>query len=206
MQPFQNAASQQIMSNPQLPFIQRYPFPCPPQPIMQGRMPYPQQFAAPIPNRNLSPSTQGVYSMYPARLKRSDDNALLLPSSYLTNRKPRFTGESDDDFDEFLEDSDEEGASGVRTRSATTAAAAATAFSTPAPPAELPKVIRKKNHIYPDELDLERASSMEEVLVPIRLDIDLDEVKLRDVFLWNMNGKNNICFFAFSFLTRYKKR
>ncbi|KAG0176425.1 hypothetical protein DFQ29_006154 [Apophysomyces sp. BC1021] len=187
MQPIQNATALQAMSNSHLPYIQRHPFPYAPQQVMQGRVPYPQQFPAAMTSRNPSASTQGVYSMYPARLKRSDDNALLLPTSYLTNRKPRFNGESDDDFDELLEESDEEGTSGVRTRSATTAAAAAAATPTPAPSAELPKIVRKKNHIYPDEVDLERASSMEEVLVPIRLDIDLDDVKLRDAFLWNMN-------------------
>ncbi|KAF7723118.1 SWI SNF, matrix associated, actin dependent regulator of chromatin, sub b, member 1 [Apophysomyces ossiformis] len=197
MQPLPNPATHQAMNGAHLAFMQRPPFPYAPQQIMPGRIPYPQPYPAPMASRAPSTGTQGVYSTYPARLKRSDDNALILPTSYLTNRKPRFTGESDDDFDEFLEESDEEGTAGVRTRSATTAAAAVAAAGgaggggggtpTPAPPAELPKIVRKKNHIYPGIADLERASSMEEVLVPIRLDIDLEDVKLRDVFLWNMN-------------------
>ena len=33
------------------------------------------------------------------------------------------------------------------------------------------------------------AASMPEVLVPIRLDIDIDGQKLRDTFTWNKNGK-----------------
>lgn len=55
--------------------------------------------------------------------------------------------------------------------------------------ADMRKIIRKRNHIYPPQQEIDRASTMEEVLVPIRLDIDLDDVKLRDAFLWNMNGK-----------------
>ena len=142
-------------------------------------------------NRGYSQGMQGIFSTYPARLKQSEDNALLLPNSYLTNKKPRFAPESDEDFEEYGEDS-EDGtpSSGVRTRSAA-AAAAAVRTSTPgshAATTELRKIIRKKNHIYPPENELQRASKMEEVLVPVRLDIDLDEVKLRDAFLWNMNG------------------
>lgn len=169
---------------------------------MVGRMPIPfQGYPAGFPNRGLPPNAQGVYSTYPARLKQSDDNALLLPSSYLTNKKPRFASESDDDFDEYNEDSEEEGtpSSGMRTRSAAAAASSAQATQTSTPGggqgAELRKIIRRKNHLYPNEKDLERASNMEEVLVPIRLDIDLDDVRLRDVFLWNMNGT----FFFISF-------
>ena len=36
---------------------------------------------------------------------------------------------------------------------------------------------------------LYEASSMPEVLVPIRLDIDIEGQKLRDTFTWNKNGK-----------------
>lgn len=164
---------------------------------MIGRMPMPFQGYPPgFPNRGLPPNAQGLYSTYPARLKQSDDNALLLPSSYLANKKPRFATESDDDFDEYNEDSDEDGtpSSGMRTRSAAAAASAqVTQGATPGGGGqgpELRKIIRKKNHLYPNEKDLERASNMEEVLVPIRLDIDLDDVRLRDVFLWNMNGNS----------------
>ncbi|KAI9499525.1 hypothetical protein BDB00DRAFT_866398 [Zychaea mexicana] len=173
---------------------QQYPMHHYPPPHMQGRVSYPHpMFPSQMVNRGFSHNIQGVFSTYPARLKQSEDNALLLPSSYLTNKKPRFAPESDDDFDDG-EDSDEgTPSSGMRTRSAVAAAATAAAgrTSTPGsqgpPQAELRKVLRKKNHIYPPEKELERASKMEEVLVPIRLDIDLDEVKLRDAFLWNMN-------------------
>ncbi|KAI7849457.1 hypothetical protein BDC45DRAFT_520416 [Circinella umbellata] len=178
-----------------------------PPPGMQGnRVPYPhqQQMFPQMINRGISQNLQGVYSTYPARLKQSEENALLLPTSYLTNKKPRFAQESDDDFEEYAEDSDDgTPSSGMRTRSAVAAAQAAanantasgSIRSTPGsggvnngqPAEQSRKIIRKKNHIYPPERELERASKMEEVLVPIRLDIDLEDIKLRDAFLWNMN-------------------
>ncbi|KAG2236058.1 hypothetical protein INT48_008152 [Thamnidium elegans] len=40
--------------------------------------------------------------------------------------------------------------------------------------------ITKKTH-------LQQISNIDEVLVPVRLDIDIDSIKLRDRFLWNMN-------------------
>lgn len=36
---------------------------------------------------------------------------------------------------------------------------------------------------------LYEAASQSEVLVPIRLDIDIEGQKLRDTFTWNKNGK-----------------
>jgi len=35
---------------------------------------------------------------------------------------------------------------------------------------------------------IHEAASQPEVLVPIRLDIDIDGQKLRDTFTWNKNG------------------
>ncbi|CEP08311.1 hypothetical protein [Parasitella parasitica] len=168
------------------------------------------QVAYPIMS-NIMPSerTQGVFSTYPARLKHSDDNALLLPGSYVT-KKTRFRGnESEDEFDQMMEESDDEDEdmseennddskknSGDNTNAtsnaatvATTAAAAAAAPSVaaPPPPADWPKLIRKKNDTVYSSLDLRKISETEEDLVPIRLDIDIDSVKLRDRFLWNLH-------------------
>lgn len=35
---------------------------------------------------------------------------------------------------------------------------------------------------------MENAALAEEVMIPIRLDIDLDSHKIKDAFMWNMNG------------------
>lgn len=36
-------------------------------------------------------------------------------------------------------------------------------------------------------------ASQPEVLVPIRLDMEIDGQKLRDAFTWNMNGNVGLC-------------
>lgn len=236
--PYMQQQQQQQQQPPQQPMLS-FPYPYPIQPSPSGRVPIPtppsqphgmfvpppaMQQQPPMPQnmiQRLPPHIQGLYSTYPTRLKHSQENALLLPTSYLAARKSRF--ESEDDFDEYADDSDD-GASAAAgggsasmnnppavraTRSATAAAAAqaqaqaqASAINrgTPTPSSGAPpgavaqhvdmrRIIRKRNHIYPPQHEIDRASTMEEVLVPIRLDIDLDDVKLRDVFLWNMNGK-----------------
>ena len=38
---------------------------------------------------------------------------------------------------------------------------------------------------------MEKAALAEEVMIPIRLDIDLDSFKIKDAFMWNMNGRPN---------------
>ncbi|KAJ8661483.1 hypothetical protein O0I10_002749 [Lichtheimia ornata] len=234
--PYMQQQQQQQQQPPQQPMLS-FPYPYPIQPSPSGRVPIPtppsqphgmfvpppaMQQQPPMPQnmiQRLPPHIQGLYSTYPTRLKHSQENALLLPTSYLAARKSRF--ESEDDFDEYADDSDD-GASAAAgggsasmnnppavraTRSATAAAAAqaqaqaqASAINrgTPTPSSGAPpgavaqhvdmrRIIRKRNHIYPPQHEIDRASTMEEVLVPIRLDIDLDDVKLRDVFLWNMN-------------------
>ena len=35
---------------------------------------------------------------------------------------------------------------------------------------------------------MENAALAEDVMIPIRLDIDLDSYKIKDAFMWNMNG------------------
>ncbi|KAI9281624.1 hypothetical protein BY458DRAFT_499158 [Sporodiniella umbellata] len=136
---------------------------------------------------NVKPSdrTHGVFSTYPARLKHSEDNALLLPESYIT-KKTRFAGsESDEDLYAEESEEDEEGDdSNVSEEKRRTANKLSYTASTKP---YLPKVIRKKNNLQYTDLDLSKISETDEILVPIRLDIDIDSVKLRDRFLWNMN-------------------
>ncbi|ORZ25066.1 hypothetical protein BCR42DRAFT_362993 [Absidia repens] len=161
------------------------------------------------PHSMISPSlnqTQGVYTSYPARLLQSEDNALLLPSSYLNNKRTRFNGgDGDDSDDEFGEGNTDTGSRTATLRATTRSRNAKDATpgdddSTSIEPKttpvtigavkefmNLPRSLRLKTHVNPDQQELDRAASMKEVLVPIRLDIDVDDVKLRDVFLWNMN-------------------
>lgn len=147
---------------------------------------------------NPSPATQGLFSTYASRIKEGN-TALILPNSFLGGKRTRGGGDDSDDLDEFLDDSDRgtpfsgagmhdtrsRGAAGIASANA---AAAGREASDLAPVAELKKITRRTNHVYASEVELERVAGTEEVLVPIRLDLDLDDVKLRDSFVWNMNG------------------
>lgn len=133
----------------------------------------------------LSPNMHGIYSSYAARIKQSEDNALLLPASYVNGRRQHLDDSDDDDFEEMLENSDDEDVKSHRS-----------AMVPPAPDVNavqeqnLPKFVHRKNTLFPPSKEiLDRISDNVEMLVPIRLDVDVDEVKLRDVFTWNMNGK-----------------
>jgi hypothetical protein len=35
---------------------------------------------------------------------------------------------------------------------------------------------------------MENAALADDVMIPIRLDIDLESYKIKDAFMWNMNG------------------
>lgn len=129
----------------------------------------------------IPPNMHGIYSSYSARIKQSQDNALMLPVSYVNGRRQHLD-DSDEDFEEMLE-SDEEDAQSHHSVPDVNAIQEQ----------NLPKVVHRKNTLFPPTKDLlERISDSTEMLVPIRLDVDLDEVKLRDVFMWNMNGKKNL--------------
>lgn len=158
----------------------------------QQRMFHPQVAYPTMSNMRPSDKTQGVFSTYAARLKNSNDNALLLPESYIT-KKTRFTGEESED--EFMEESEEEEEESEQenkekkpTEKTKTKPQPGSAVALP-PTVEYPKTIRKKNHLFYSFADLQHISNIDEILVPVRLDIDVDSIKLRDRFLWNMNGK-----------------
>jgi hypothetical protein len=40
------------------------------------------------------------------------------------------------------------------------------------------------------DLQMENAALAEEVMIPIRLDMDLESFKIKDAFMWNMNGQS----------------
>lgn len=192
---------QQIMPRPIVPHMP--PAVVAPQPHAQHHQPSQPLAAMPhqqhaMYNAGPSPNIQGYFSSYSARIKQSQENALLLPVSYVTGKKHRLGGgDSDDDFEDMLEDSDNDDDSDnneENTRQTRANAAAAVEADAKVLAAmqeqqkKLPKIPHKKNMLYPQTTDLLHMSQVSEMLVPVRLDIDMDEVKLRDVFLWNMNG------------------
>ncbi|KAG0366670.1 Chromatin structure remodeling complex protein sfh1 [Gamsiella multidivaricata] len=46
---------------------------------------------------------------------------------------------------------------------------------------------RKTRHVFNSQRDLEAVADQDAILVPIRLDIDTDDHRLRDTFTWNVN-------------------
>ncbi|KAL7308816.1 Chromatin structure remodeling complex protein sfh1 [Mucor circinelloides] len=186
---------QQIMPRPVAPLMHSAvaaPLPQQQQPSQPLAMPQHHSLYAASP----SPSIQGYFSSYSARIKQSQENALLLPVSYITGKKHRLGGgDSDDDFEDMLEDSDndddsdnnEENGRQTRANTAAVEADAKVLAAMQEQQKKLPKIPHKKNMLYPQTTDLLHMSEVSEMLVPVRLDIDMDEVKLRDVFLWNMN-------------------
>ncbi|RCH88752.1 hypothetical protein CU098_009329, partial [Rhizopus stolonifer] len=171
----------------------------PPHMMQQFSHPQPRLFhpqvAYPL-MANIQPSerTQGAFSTYASRLKQSDNNALLLPESYVT-KKSRF--DSEDEFDEFeSEDESDQGMTreGNENEEQKKKQERPDALqkqkelvAVPPPAPEWQKIIRRKNDFTFTNQDLETIAEIEEVLVPVRLDIDVDAIKLRDRFLWNMN-------------------
>ncbi|KAK4516909.1 uncharacterized protein ATC70_000236 [Mucor velutinosus] len=190
---------QQIMPRPIVPHMPSAAIA--PQPQQQQQ---PSQPLAAMPQHHLmynagpSPNIQGYFSSYSARIKQSQENALLLPVSYVTGKKHRLGGDSDDDFEDMLEDSDndddsdnnEENTRQTRANAAAVESDAKVLAAMQEQQKKLPKIPHKKNMLYPQTTDFLHMSEVSEMLVPVRLDIDMDEVKLRDVFLWNMNEQH----------------
>jgi hypothetical protein len=184
-------------------YIHHQPIQLQPQPMQQIQPQQQQIITRPLPPQQPvfpmyqgpSPNTQGFFSAYSARIKKSQDNALLLPASYIMGKRQRHGDDSDEEFEDLLENSDNDDKAepqGRMTRSSTAIAADAEAKSFAATQEQnrnLPRIAHKKNTMFPSSAQLlEHMSELTETLVPIRLDIDMDEVKLRDVFVWNMNG------------------
>ncbi|KAG0290797.1 Chromatin structure remodeling complex protein sfh1 [Dissophora globulifera] len=46
---------------------------------------------------------------------------------------------------------------------------------------------RKTRHVFSSQKDLDAVADQDAILVPIRLDIDTDDYRLRDTFTWNVN-------------------
>ncbi|KAF8925412.1 Chromatin structure remodeling complex protein sfh1 [Dissophora ornata] len=46
---------------------------------------------------------------------------------------------------------------------------------------------RRTRHVFSSQKDLEAVADQDAILVPIRLDIDTDDYRLRDTFTWNVN-------------------
>ncbi|RIB02947.1 hypothetical protein C2G38_2049666 [Gigaspora rosea] len=130
-------------------------------------------------------SKRKFWSTYASRL-RQGTTALVLPVQLRGGKKrQRGGGHSTEDSDgigELFEDDDR----------GTPPAEKRLAVGLNTVNGEIPVVRRKRNrtrHIYNSQKELDRNAEQREILIPIRLDIDLDTHKLRDTFTWNLNEK-----------------
>ncbi|KAI9478490.1 MAG: hypothetical protein EXX96DRAFT_249878 [Benjaminiella poitrasii] len=146
---------------------------------------HPQQAIAYPMMANIRPSsrTQGVFSSYPVRLKHSNDNALLLPETYIATKKLRFST-GDESEDETMEEADEQN---VRFKHTATNQQSMNPGAVPINNDWAQTIRRKNEDLVYSTIEMDNISNIDETLVPIRLDLDIDSVKLRDRFLWNMN-------------------
>ncbi|CAG8520111.1 13777_t:CDS:2 [Acaulospora morrowiae] len=125
------------------------------------------------------------WSTYPSRLKQGN-TALVLPVHRGKKRHRGagqiITGDDSDDVGDFFED-DDRGTPPLEKR----ITAGLFTANGESPIVKRPRI--RTRHVYNSQKELDRNAEYEEVLIPIRLDIDLDTHKLRDTFTWNLNEK-----------------
>ncbi|KAF9153573.1 Chromatin structure remodeling complex protein sfh1 [Linnemannia schmuckeri] len=130
----------------------------------------------------LMSSAQGTFSTYASRIREAS-NALVLPPALGRRAKRAAVAslmESDEDDWDF-----EDGASSRSTPNKMQRQLEKERL-------EKEKKVwvkraRKTRHIYNSQKDLDAVADQDAILVPIRLDIDMDEIRLRDTFTWNVN-------------------
>ncbi|KAF9131461.1 Chromatin structure remodeling complex protein sfh1 [Mortierella sp. 14UC] len=128
------------------------------------------------------PNAQGTFSTYASRIREAS-NALVLPPALGRRAKRAAVAslmESDEDDWDF-----EDGASPRSTPNKVQRQLEKERL-------EKEKKVwvkrpRKTRHIYNSQKDLNAVADQDAILVPIRLDIDMDEIRLRDAFTWNVN-------------------
>ncbi|KAF8930956.1 hypothetical protein BGZ58_007925 [Dissophora ornata] len=128
------------------------------------------------------PNVQGTYSTYASRI-RDTNNALVLPP--VLGRKAKRAAvasmmESDEDDWDF-----EDGASPRGTPSKIQRQLEKERLEKEKK--TWVKRPRRTRHVYSPQKAMETMAEQDAILVPIRLEIDADEVRLRDAFTWNVN-------------------
>ncbi|KAF9351452.1 SWI SNF, matrix associated, actin dependent regulator of chromatin, sub b, member 1, partial [Mortierella sp. AD094] len=128
------------------------------------------------------PHVQGTYSTYASRI-RDTNNALVLPPALGRKAKRAAVAsmmESDEDDWDF-----EEGGSSRSTPNKIQRQLEKERLEKEKK--AWVKRARKTRHVHNSQQALEATAEQDAILVPIRLDIDTDEIRLRDTFTWNVN-------------------
>ncbi|KAI8910932.1 hypothetical protein EDD86DRAFT_203960 [Gorgonomyces haynaldii] len=178
----------QIYSSPQYqPILQmmqqtpvaRQPITVTPRPAVPVRPP--QTVKLSVPSTNLLPPV----NQYAHRIRRGETGLLqkIVTHEPVLRKRGRFVEEDSDEF----EDSDSDENMRSRRQSATPVSQSKTEKAYPPILPKRVRVLPTTKHEYEKLTASESVAAAKEMLVPIRLELDLEGVKIRDQFTWNMN-------------------
>ncbi|GAC94998.1 hypothetical protein PHSY_002571 [Pseudozyma hubeiensis SY62] len=102
-------------------------------------------------------------------------------------------GSSDDEFEEEVPTEDEAGSRGLKRGLEDDAEQdSSRAYLGLPPPASkmiAKRVFHRTNHVYHTDDDLARQAGKSEILVPIKIDLEAEQYRIKDSFTWNMNER-----------------
>ncbi|CAG8598836.1 10024_t:CDS:2 [Ambispora leptoticha] len=146
-------------------------------------------------NTSVPPLTaQAIWSTYSSRLKEKEGNTSLLLSTN-NKRRTRGAGANVNYAEDALSDEAEFwGGEEYNKRNMTPVDknSSGRPYTMREGASEKPvtkRWMRKTKHVYKSNKEMERMAEQKEVLIPIRLDFDFENHKLRDTFTWNLNEK-----------------
>lgn len=99
-------------------------------------------------------------------------------------------GSSDDEFKEDAGTEDEAGSRGIKRGLDEEEEDSSRAYLGLPPPASkmvAKRVYHRTNHVYHNDDDLARQAGRNEILVPIKIDLEAEQYRIKDSFTWNMN-------------------
>ncbi|TKY86895.1 hypothetical protein EX895_004183 [Sporisorium graminicola] len=102
-------------------------------------------------------------------------------------------GSSDDEFEEDVGTEDEAGSRGVKRglddEAEEDSSRAYLGLPPPASKMIAKRVYHRTNHVYHNDDDLARQAGRNEILVPIKIDLEAEQYRIKDSFTWNMNER-----------------
>ncbi|SJX66631.1 related to SFH1-component of the RSC chromatin remodeling complex [Sporisorium reilianum f. sp. reilianum] len=102
-------------------------------------------------------------------------------------------GSSDDEFEEDVGTEDEAGPRGLKRGldddAEEDSSRAYLGLPPPASKMVAKRVYHRTNHVYHNDDDLKRQAGRNEILVPIKIDLEAEQYRIKDSFTWNMNER-----------------
>ncbi|KAF9934222.1 Chromatin structure remodeling complex protein sfh1 [Linnemannia zychae] len=135
-------------------------------------------------NRAMMPGALGTYSTYASRIREAN-SALVLPPALGRRAKRAVVSMAESDEDDW--DFEDNGRSTPASRSQRQQLAQLEKERLEKEKKAWTRRPRKTRHLFHSQKDLDAVADQDAILVPIRLDIDTDDYRLRDTFTWNVN-------------------